>query len=74
MQIGKDKIKHFICGLFLGSFCIIFAVVGGFLKEYMDEINGGRFDWHDFIFTIIGGFVGQILSMYLIYKLLPPLF
>lgn len=62
-----DKKKHFIVGAFLGFFMtIVVAVLAGFFKEVYDRKNGGKFDCDDFVATILGGLVGQIIFILLI--------
>ncbi len=66
----SNRLKHFLyaipCALFLS---ILF--VGGLAAgmEYKDKAWGGAWDWLDFIATILGGIVGQMLQATIIYVL-----
>lgn len=31
--------------------------------EYKDKQWGGKFDWIDVLFTVTGGFIGQVLQI-----------
>lgn len=35
--------------------------------EFKDTQWGGKWDWYDFMFTILGGVVGQILQILLVF-------
>lgn len=64
-MIAKDKIQHFIAGLFIaliagcildpitGMATVIFAGVG---KEIYDYFGGGTPDTMDLVVTILGGY------------------
>ncbi len=66
----SNRLKHFLyaipCALILS---ILF--VGGLAAgmEYKDKAWGGAWDWLDFIATILGGIVGQMLQATIIYVL-----
>ena len=68
--LSADKYLHFIVGLIVAAFfnialgmeaCIAPAIVAGILKEVVDESNGRKADWADFVDTIAGGAVIQLI-------------
>lgn len=59
----KDKQKHFIVGALLGLFSILLAIAAGLYKEWSDKRKGGKFDPQDLLATILGGLVGQTISI-----------
>lgn len=69
--IKSNRLKHFLyaipCALILS---ILF--VGGLAAgmEYKDKAWGGAWDWLDFLATILGGIVGQMLQAAMIYALM----
>lgn len=66
----SNRLKHFLyatpCALFL---TILF--VGGLAAgmEFKDKAHGGAWDWLDILATILGGIVGQMLQVAIIYAL-----
>lgn len=66
-NIRKDRLYHFICGIIIAAFfcmvlkmeywSIIPVICAGFIKEFIDQIRGGKFDWIDLLATILGGLV-----------------
>jgi hypothetical protein len=67
--IGIDKWYHFIAGLIIASFfnitlgmevCIVPVIFVAFIKEFIDQWVGGKFDWRDFAWTCAGGAVIQL--------------
>lgn len=66
----SNRLKHFLyaipCALFL---TILF--VGGLAAgmEFKDKAHGGAWDWLDLLATILGGIVGQMLQVAIIYAL-----
>ena len=66
----SNRFKHFLyaipCAL---SLTILF--VGGLAAgmEFKDKAHGGAWDWLDLLATILGGIVGQMLQVAIIYVL-----
>lgn len=67
-----DKLYHIIAGLIVGAIFItvlpmpapiVPVIFAGFIKEFIDQWRGGRFDWLDFTATLLGGAVIQILNL-----------
>ena len=63
----SDRILHFRYGRVLGFFSILFAALAAFAKELKDEYDYNGFDWFDLLATILGGLLGQSLSLLLFY-------
>lgn len=63
----SNRNKHFLyaipIGLVLTILCAIGVAAG---MEFKDKMYGNKWDWKDFGFTVLGGFVGQILQILLI--------
>lgn len=47
--------------------CVLGLATG---LEYKDRLYGNKFDWLDWIATMIGGIIGQLIQLLLIYVLL----
>lgn len=50
--------------IILNYFCSIGAAGG---MEFKDTQYGDEWDWKDFWFTILGGFIGQIIQIIFLY-------
>lgn len=62
--IKSNRNKHFWYGMILGFFLTLIApITAGFVMEYKDKQWGGKFDWIDVLFTVTGGFIGQVLQI-----------
>jgi hypothetical protein len=59
----KYLIGGFILGLVLTVLCAI-GCAGG--MEFKDKQWGGRWDWLDFLATVIGGVLGQAVQVLII--------
>lgn len=71
-SIPSDKMLHFIAGMLITAIVAVIvprfaplavtvAVVAGLAKEVYDEITYGGFDFKDWLATVIGGVVMQII-------------
>ena len=66
--LESNKEKHFkyaIPAAFL--FTILFAAGLAIGMEFKDRSYGNKFDWLDVIATLLGGFIGQVLQILLIW-------
>ncbi len=67
----SNRLKHFLyaipCG-FIGTILFVVGVAIG--MEFKDKLYGNKFDWLDILATLIGGLIGQLLQLLLIYILL----
>lgn len=61
----KDRIKHLCVGIGLGFLSILLAIIGGLYKEIKDRKDYGCFDWYDLLATVIGGIIGNTISIVL---------
>lgn len=67
-----DKLYHIIAGLIIGAVFItvlpmpapiVPVLFAAFIKEFIDQWRGGKFDWLDVVATLIGGAIIQILIL-----------
>ena len=64
----SNRLKHLLYAIpsaFIGT--ILFSTGLAFGMEFKDKQYGGKFDWLDIAATEIGGLIGQILQIGLIY-------
>lgn len=68
----SNRIKHFIYAIPCAFFLTILFVAGlAAGMEFKDKIYGGKWDWLDILATLLGGLLGQLLQMivlYLVYR------
>lgn len=66
----SNRDKHFIYAIPCGMFLTILFVAGlAAGMEFKDKSCGGKWDWLDLFATILGGLVGQMLQVLMIYIL-----
>lgn len=67
----SNRLKHFLYAIPC-AFVFTILFVGGLAAgmEYKDKAHGGVWDWLDLFATILGGIVGQILQIQMIYALI----
>ena len=67
----SNRLKHLIYAIPIG---FIFSMICGIGVasglEYKDHLYGNKWDWLDWIATLIGGLVGQVLQLLFIYLIL----
>jgi hypothetical protein len=62
--------KHFLLAIPIGLVFTILCVLGVATgMEFKDRQWGGLWDWKDWLCTMLGGVVGQLLQIILIYLL-----
>jgi hypothetical protein len=65
-----NRNKHFWYGMISGLLLTLIAPVSVALAlECKDKQWGGKFDWIDVLFTILGGIIGQALQILLFLKI-----
>ena len=63
----SNRIKHFIYAIPFGLFFTLLSVLGlASGMEFKDVVYGNKWDWLDFIATILGGIIGQLLQIIVI--------
>lgn len=66
----SNRQKHFLyaipCALILTILFVAGLAAG---MEFKDKAWGGKWDWLDLLATILGGIVGQMLQLLIIYAL-----
>ena len=63
----SNRWKHFICAIPIGLIFTILCVLGIAIgMEFKDKQYGNLWDWKDFGFTLLGGFIGQIIQVLII--------
>lgn len=64
----SNRGKHFLYAIPCAAIATILFVLGlSFGMEFKDARNGGRWDWKDIAATVMGGIVGQLLQLTIIY-------
>lgn len=64
----SNRIKHLLYAIPIGFILTILAVIGcAFGMEFKDRQHGGSFDWIDIAATILGGLIGQIIQLILLF-------
>lgn len=66
-MMESNRWKHFVAGFFLGLISVIISILAGILKEEHDEEHGWKYDYIDIAFTALGGFVGNVIQLIIIY-------
>lgn len=63
----SNRPKHFLYAIPIGVFLTILCVIGvAFALEFKDVSYGNKFDWLDWLATILGGIVGQLIQFLII--------
>lgn len=64
----SNRMKHFMCAIPIGLVFTILCVLGvASGMEFKDRQWGGRWDWLDWLATMIGGLLGQVLQLLVVY-------
>lgn len=67
----SNRIQHLKYAIPVAMVFTILCVLGlATGLEYKDRLYGNKFDWLDWVATIIGGIIGQLIQLLLIYVLL----
>ena len=66
----SNRWKHFLYAIPIGFiFTILCVLVVATGMEFKDKMWGGKWDWLDWIATMLGGSVGQVIQGIIIYFL-----
>lgn len=66
----SNRNLHFKYAIPIGFIFTILCVLGVATgMEFKDKLKGGKFDWLDWIATMLGGMVGQLLQLFIIFLL-----
>lgn len=68
--LESNRQKHFLyaipCAIMLTILFVLGLAIG---MEFKDKLYGNKWDWLDLLATILGGIVGQIVQLLIIYIL-----
>lgn len=65
--LESNRQKHFLYAIPVGLIFTILCVLGvASGMEFKDKQYGNKWDWLDWIATILGGLIGQILQVLII--------
>lgn len=66
--LESNRQKHFLyaipCSILLTILFVLGLAIG---MEFKDKLYGNKLDWLDLLATILGGVVGQIIQILIIY-------
>ena len=66
----SNRQKHFLYAIPIGFILTILCVIGiASGLEFKDTQYGGKWDWLDWLATILGGIVGQVVQIFLIFEI-----
>ena len=66
-----NRNKHFLYAIPIGIVLTILCVIGlASGLEFKDKLYGNKWDWLDWLATILGGLVGQIIQISIIYLII----
>ena len=64
----SNRWKHFVYAIPIGYVFTILCVLGlATGMEFKDKLWGGKYDWIDWLATMLGGLIGQTLQILTIY-------
>lgn len=67
----SNRWKHLLLAIPIGLVFTILCVLGvASGMEFKDKQHGGKWDWLDWLATMIGGTIGQIIQALIIYLIL----
>ena len=65
--IESNRLKHFCYAIPIGMIFTILCVLGvASGLEFKDKQYGNKWDWLDWIATMLGGIVGQVIQILII--------
>ena len=67
----SNRLKHLLYAIPIGFILTILTVLGcAVVMEFKDRQYGNKFDWLDIVATMIGGTIGQLLQILLIWLMI----
>ncbi len=67
----SNRMKHLKYAILPGFLFTILCVAGlASGMEFKDKLYGGKWDWLDWVATMIGGMIGQVMQLGVIYGLM----
>ena len=67
----SNRNKHFIYAIPIEVVWTLLCVIGlASGLEFKDKLYGNKWDWLDWLATILGGLIGQIIQISIIYLIL----
>ena len=67
----SNRWKHFVYAIPVGYVFTILCVLGlATGMEFKDKLWGGKYDWIDWLATMLGGLIGQALQILTIYLMI----
>lgn len=67
----SNRLKHLLYAIPIGFILTILTVLGCAVgMEFKDRQYGNKFDWLDIVATMIGGTIGQLLQILLIWLMI----
>lgn len=67
----SNRPKHFKYAIPIGAIFTILCVLGiATGLEFKDKEYGNKFDWLDWVATMLGGIIGQLIQLIFIYIIL----
>ena len=67
----SNRWRHFLYAIPLALVLTVFSAIGcAGGMEFKDLQYGNRWDWLDFLATVLGGIVGQALQVLIIYLII----
>lgn len=67
----SNRDKHLLYAIpagLLGTILVVLGLASG--MEYKDKLYGNKWDWLDWAATMIGGTIGQIIQLAIIYLIM----
>ena len=66
--LESNRYKHFLFAIPIGLLFTLLCVIGvASGLELKDKLYGNKWDWVDWLMTIAGGTIGQLLQLLIIY-------
>ena len=67
------RVAHFLCAIPIGLiFTILCVLVCASGMEFKDKQCGGKWDWGDWLCTMLGGLVGQAMQAFAVWCFINP--